>query len=408
MKHPRVLYAKAVYGKEEIEAVKDVLSKSNTLVAGLETETFEKRVAEIMGVKYGVMVNSGSSANMVALDLLDLPRGAEIITPLLTFSTTVAPMIQRGLIPTFVDVEHQMYTINVNEIEKYITKKTRALFIPLLLGNVPDLVKLRKIANKYKLYLILDSCDTLGAIYKNKPIGKYADIVTTSFYASHIITAGGVGGMVLVNKKRWFHKAKMLRGWGRSSSLFSESEDVKKRFTRQLNGEYYDGKFIFDEIGYNLWPHEMGSAFGNVQLDRFENFFNLRVENFFNLNNFFYDHRDFFLRPKIHANVHNAWLAYPLTIKTRIFSRIELVKYLEKHNIQTRPIFTGNILKQPAFKNIKCKVRGDYPITNNIMKNGLLIGCHQGITKRDLEHIKQTIKSFLEDRLTKPKERFTF
>lgn len=392
----RIPYALAVHGDEETKRVLAVLNEHRTIM-GQETQEFEEGVAKHFGKKFGIMVNSGSSANMIAIELLNLPEGSEIITPLLTFSTTVAPIVRNKLIPVFADVEPGKYTIDIDQVEKLITKKTRALMIPLLLGNVPDLERLGKLAKKHNLYLIEDSCDTLGATFKGKPSGSYSDISTTSFYGSHIITAGGGGGMILVNKKDWRDRAVMLRGWGRSSSLFSESESIDKRFKVKLGGVSYDAKFIFDEIGYNFLPVEMGSAFGNAQLKKLSKFKKIRERNFKHLTKFFKKYEEFFILPEQDHRVETQWLGYPLTLKPAApFKRLSLIKFLETNNIQTRPVFTGNILKQPGFKNIQRKtLKGNYPATEEIMEGGIVIACHHGLKPQHLARIEEVFTSFL-------------
>jgi len=225
----RIPYALAVYGAKEEKKVLDVMREHRTNM-GAETREFENRVAAAFGKKYGIMVNSGSSANLLAVELLNLPAGSEVITPVLTFATTVAPLVQKGLVPVFADVEEGKYTINVSQIEPLITKKTRALMIPLLFGNVPDLRRIKTIAKKHNLFFIEDSCDTLGATSRGTPSGKFSDISTTSFFGAHIITAGGNGGMLMVNDRFLRDRARVLRGWGRSSALFGETEDIGKRF----------------------------------------------------------------------------------------------------------------------------------------------------------------------------------
>jgi CDP-6-deoxy-D-xylo-4-hexulose-3-dehydrase len=394
----RVPYALAVHGKEEEEKVLRVLIEHRTNT-GIEIQEFEKRVAKFFGKKYGIMVNSGSSANLLALEILNLPKGSEIITPLLTFSTTVAPIIKLGLVPAFADVEEGKYFINVDQIEKLITKKTRALMIPLLFGNVPDMQQLAKIAKKHNLYFIEDSCDTLGAKFNNRPSGTFSDISTTSFFGSHIITAGGNGGMVMVNKPQWRDRLKVLRGWGRSSSLFGESEDINKRFTKKIAGIPYDAKFIFDEIGYNLLPNEMCAAFGNAQLDKLPVFKKTREENFKELSAFLKQYERFFILPKQDEAAQTQWLAFPLTIKkTAPFSRLEITKHLEKENIQTRPVFTGNILEQPGFKSILHKENNSgYLVTKDIMKRGFVIGCHHGLERKHLQKMKKVFDLFLKN-----------
>src|SRR3990167_2337219 len=348
----RVPYGQAVHGKEETKNVLKVLNEHRT-IAGIDVREFESKVAKIFGKKFGVMVNSGSSANLLAIEILNLPAGSEVITPILTFSTTVMPLVKNNLIPVFIDVKPGEYVIDIDQIEKNITKKTKALMIPLLLGNVPDLERLQKIAKKHKLILIEDSCDTLGASFKGRPSGKYSDVSTISFYGSHIITAGGNGGMVILNDQKLVDRTKVLRGWGRPSSLFGESEDIKKRFTIKLNSVPYDAKFIFDKIGYNFMPSEIGAAFGLAQLKKLPKFRIIREKNFASLLKFFQKYEKFFILPRQDKRVRTQWLAFPLTIKKDApFTRLEIVTFLEKNNIQTRPIFTGNIMKQPGFKKI--------------------------------------------------------
>lgn len=392
----RVTYAQAVHDEEEEQKILTVLREHRTII-GKETTEFEKRVVKKFGKKYGVMVNSGSSANTIAVELIDLPTGSEVITPLLTFSTTIAPLIQKKLIPVFTDVELGKYTINMSQVEQLITKKTKALMIPLLLGNVPDMEKLAQIARKHNLLFIEDSCDTLGATFDGKLTGSFSDITTTSFYGSHIITAGGGGGMVMINRKAWYNKAQVLRGWGRSSSRMSESEDFKKRFSQKLDGIPYDAKFIFDEIGYNFLPIELGSAFGNAQLDKLNLFKKTRTYNFKYLYNFFKNYENFFILPQQNPKVSTQWLAFPITIKSSSpFSRLQLVEFLEKNNIQTRPIFTGNILRQPGFRKITYKgLKQGYPVTETIMRQGFVIGCHHGLISQHLQKIKEIFTKFL-------------
>jgi len=391
----RVPYALAVHGEEERKKVLAVLDEHRTNL-GEETITFENSVANHFGKKHGVMVNSGSSANLLALALLNFPKGSEIVTPLLTFSTTIAPMVQLGLVPVFTDVVEGQYFIDITKIEPLITDKTRAIMVPLLMGNVPNLKEIKKIAKKHGLIVIEDSCDTYGAKYNDKPSSFYSDITTTSFFGSHIITAGGNGGMVLFDDSKLLPKAKMLRGWGRSSSVFSESEDIEKRFAQKIEGIAYDAKFIFGEIGYNFLPNEMGAAFGNAQLEKLPVFRKTREQNFKYLSDFFKKYENFFILPHQDKEVQTQWLAFPLTIRNNApFTRLEIVTFLEKANIQTRPVFTGNILKQPGFKSIENKNKGNYPVTDAIMERGFVIGCHHGLTKTHLNKLYKTFNDFL-------------
>lgn len=393
----RVPYAKSVHGAKEIQAVIGVL-KSNTAF-GAHGKLFEKKVARIFGKKFGIMVNSGSSANLLAVELMNLPRGAEVITPLLTFATVVAPLLQKGLVPVFIDVVPGRYLIDVDRIERAITKKTHVLFIPSLIGNVPDMARLRTLAKKHNLWLVEDSCDTLGATFRGEPSGAYSDISTTSFYGSHIINGAGGGGMIMVNDKKLAQRAIMLRGWGRSSSLFGESkasEDLTKRFQTVIDGIPYDSKFVFDEVGYNFLPLEISAAFGLVQLERLPEFSKARSSNFQRLYRFFQAYEDFFILPETTPGVWTNWLAFPLTIRKGVpFTRKDICIYMEQHNIQTRPIFTGNILRQPAFRSMPAK-RAElmYPATEQVMRSGFLVGCHQGLSARHIEHIECVVEEF--------------
>lgn len=392
----RVPYALAVHGDEEKKRVDAVLDEHRTNT-GKETYEFEERSASYFGKKFATMLNSGSSANLLAFELLNLPQGSEVITPLLTFSTTISPLLKKGLIPVFADVKEGTYVIDVDQIEDLITDKTRALMIPLLLGNVPDMDKLRKIAKRHKLFFVEDSCDTYGAKFKGKPTGAYTDITTTSFFGSHIITAAGNGGMILLNNPKWHTRAKVLRGWGRNSSVFQESEDINKRFAVKLGKIPYDAKFVFSEVGYNFLAPEITAAFANAQLDKLSIFRKRRVHNFSHLRRFFEKYERFFVLPSQRKDVETQWLAFPLTIKENApFTRLDLVAFLEKNNIQTRPIFTGNILKQPGFKNIPHRIaRNNCPVTNRIMERGLIVGCHHGMEEKHLRKIEDVFSEFL-------------
>lgn len=397
----RVPYALAVYGKEEIAAVNKVLSDPAHITAGKNVKEFEGKIAGLFGKKRGIMVNSGSSANLLAIESLCLPPGSEVITPLLTFATTVAPLVQKGLIPVFVDVEPGTYVVNVDQIEGVITKKTRALMIPSLIGNIPDMMRLRKLARKHKLYFVEDSCDTLGATFAGKPTGYYSDISTTSFYASHIITAAASGGMVCVNNEEMAREMLIKSSWGRESTLFGaheKSEDIGKRFAGKLNGQKYDAKFIFSKIGYNFQSTDINAAFGLEQVKKLGEFADKRRTNFAELLRFFKRYERLFILPKQNPRVTTNWLAFPLAVRPGAgFDRYELTKYLEENDIQTRPIFTGNILKQPAFRSIKHRMAGGgCPVTDDIMRNGFLIGCHHGIKTAQLDYLKNVFLRFLE------------
>ena len=393
----KVYYGKAVYDNREINAVIKVLKNDSlSLVDGNNVKLLEKKVSSIFGKKYGLMVNSGSSANLLAIASLNLKKNSEIITPNLTFSTTVAPIYQLGLIPHFIGVEKNKFLADPSHIEKCINKKTVAIIIPNLLGNIADWKKINSIAKKYKLKVIEDSADTIGYTINKKNAGKYSDIVTNSFYASHIINGAGTGGIVCFNDFELYQRAKLLRGWGRSSAHFNESESIKDRFNVKISGIDYDAKYIFSDLGYNFLPSEISATFAIEQIKKLKDNIKIRNKNFDYLKDFFNNYNDLFNLPEQYKNVKTPWLAFPLVIKdNKYFNRKEMQIYFEKNNIQTRTIFTGNILKQPVMKNRKYKKHPQCDaIADNVMKNGILLGCHQGMKKNELDYICQTFIKF--------------
>lgn len=393
--HLRVPYASAVFGNKERKAVAEVLT-SWQIVAGKRAAEFEQKISALFAKKHGLLVNSGSSANLIALKMLELPKGSEVITPVLTFATTVAPIIQNDLVPVFVDAVPGQYLLNIDQIESLITSKTKVLMVPSLFGNIPDYPRLQKIAKKHNLILIEDSCDTLGPTVDGKSTGHFTDVSTTSFYATHIITAGGEGGMLCVNDLALHQKARIFAGWGRRSSL-NESEDISLRYQETLEGIPYDSKFIFSAIGYNVRTTDITAAFGLAQLKKLKKFETIRRNNFSTLKTFFKRYERFFVLPEQAKNVKTCWLAFPLTIRPAApFSRYDLVKHLEENDIQTRPIFTGNILRQPGFKDIvRTERSGGYPEADSIMKNGFVIGCHHALGKEHIKKIKRVFEEYL-------------
>ena len=394
----KIYYGKAVYDKKEINAVLNVLKNDSlTLIDGKKVKELEKKVSNLFGKKYGLMVNSGSSANLLALSSFNFKKGSEIITPNLTFSTTVAPIYQLGLIPHFVGAVENKFVSDCSQIEKCINKKTVALMIPNLLGNIADWKKIYKIANKYKLKIIEDSADTIGYKVNNKNLGRYSDVTTNSFYASHIINGAGTGGIVCFNDYKLYEKAKLLRGWGRSSAVFNESENANKRFNVKVSGIDYDAKYIFSDLGYNFLPSEISAAFALEQIKKLKNNISIRNRNFEFLKKFFSNYKKYFKLPEQYNGVKTPWLAFPLVIKkNKKFTRKKMQIFFERNRIQTRTIFTGNILKQPVMKNrIYMKHSKCDKIADDVMKNGILLGCHQGMNKKELNYICSTFKRFI-------------
>ena len=404
----KIFYNQTNYGDEEIDAVVEVLkTQSFSLVSGKKSLEFEKEISGIFGKKFGLFVNSGSSANLLALASLDLNKGSEIITPCLTFSTTISPILQLGLIPSLVDVDIRTLNIKVQDIEKCINKNTKAIFVPNLIGNVPDWDEITKIAKKHNLYLIEDSADTIGYDFRGSNTGQLSDISTTSFYGSHIITCAGIGGMACTNDPELYEKMKIVRGWGRSSELFSPDaslsieDNLKDRFDIEINGMSYDKKFIFEKEGYNFFAPEICAAFGLIQLKRFDEFFTKRVANFNYLKNSITNKlSNYIITPEETKGVKTCWLAYPVILRESEKNlRTNLQIFLERKNIQTRTIFSGNITRQPIMDG-KVYRTNEFKFENAdyIMKNGMLVGCHPKLEQVDLDYICNSLIEFFDGR----------
>jgi len=390
----RVNYGQTVHGDQEIAAVVEVLRTSTQM--GRHVRAMQERVAKLFEKRHGIMVNSGSSANYLAVELLDLPPGSEVITPALTFATTVAPIVRQKLVPAFVDAAEGTYNIDFDAIEAMVTPKTRAMMIPSLIGNLPDWDRIRQIADDHGLMIVEDSADTLGATLNGRSTGTRSHISTTSFYGSHVINAAGNGGMICVDDDELARRALLLRSWGRTSSLFVESEKIENRFNVELDGFSYDAKFVFEELGYNIEPSEIGAAFGLVQLDKLEQNIVARAENFRRQLAFFQDYEDWFILPRQLQGARTGWLAFPLTIRADApFTRREMQIFLEERDIQTRPVFTGNILRQPAMTNVEARTSaGGYPVADDVMRGGILLACHHGLDNAQIDFMHETFRSF--------------
>lgn len=379
MSNKKIWYAPnkfEAYGQEEINAVNECLKDGWLAGFGKRTIEFEKKVSQMFGKKYGLFVNSGSSACLLAIASLNLEKNSEIITPACTFSTTVAPIIQLGYKPIFCDVILNAYVPSVESVLSKITDNTRVIMIPNLIGNKPNwkLLKEKLIElNRTDIILIEDSADTITYT-------EETDIATTSFYSSHIITAGGSGGMVMFNKEEHLKRAIMYRDWGR---IGDNLEDYSERFKHTVDGIPYDYKFLYGVIGYNFKSSEMNAAFGLVQLERFNNFKILRrniIKRYFeNLKNV----KEILLPDD---SIEPNWLAIPLQVK----NRYELLKFLEDNNIQTRVCFSGNITRHPVYR----EYLEDFCNSDIIMKNAFLLGAHHGMSLEDVDYVCDKIKEF--------------
>ncbi|NNC52175.1 MAG: NarL family transcriptional regulator [Erythrobacter sp.] len=398
----RVNYGQTVHGEEEIAAVVEVLRTSTQM--GPKVREMQERVSKLFAKKHGIMVNSGSSANYLAMELLDLEEGSEVITPALTFATTVAPIVRGRLVPAFVDAAVGTYNIDVDKIEEMIGPKTKAMMIPSLIGNLPDWDRIRELADAHDLKVIEDSADTLGATLRGTSTGTRSDISTTSFYGSHVINAAGNGGMLCVTDEELARKALLLRSWGRTSSLYQDSESIEKRFNVDVDGISYDAKFLFDELGYNVEPSEMGAAFGLIQLGKLEGNIAAREYNFDRQMDFFRQYEEWFILPRQMPESRTGWLSFPLTIRPEApFERRELQIWFEERDVQTRPVFTGNILRQPAMQNVQSRTSADgYAVSDAVMRGGILLACHHGLNDAQIDYMHETFEAFAKSRLSSP------
>ncbi len=383
----KVFYAEADYADEEIDAVLDVLkNKRLSLMAGSSVKKLEENVSGIFNKEFGLMVNSGSSANLLAFQSLQLEEGSKVITPALTFSTTIAPIIQSNLIPYFVDVEEETLQVNTSKLKQMDLNNVSALCIPNLIGNVANWEEIYAFGKENNLKVIEDSADTIGYKY-NTRLNNWSDISTTSFYASHVITGAGFGGMVSYSNSVEYERGLSLRGWGRRSCLYGETEDYNRRFSAEIDGIKYDDKYIFDELGYNFLPSEISAAFALVQLKKLNENIRKRTYNFNFLCKSFSSSRNFHV-PRSYKNVETGWLAFPLIFINKLATkRKDIQIFLEKSGIQTRTIFSGNIMRQPVAKKFKWDKFGTFEVSDKVMKSGILLGIHNRQSKDNLNYI---------------------
>ena len=364
------------YGEEEIQAVVECLRSGWLAGFGPKSIEFEERIAKHFGKKYGVFVNSGSSACLLALASLQLPKGTKVITPACTFSTTLAPIIQLGLIPVFVDVDLNTYVANVDEVLAAITDEVKALMLPNLIGNKPDWKAIKEslaAMGREDIILIEDSADTVTYTPET-------DIATTSFYASHVITAGGSGGMVMFNDEKLRNVSLQFRDWGR---MGDNSEIMADRFNHSVDGIPYDHKFLYGVLGYNFKSSEMNAAFGLVQLERFKDFEGIRRANIERYLENLKDVQEIILPDD---SIKPNWLAIPLQTE----KRYELLNFLEDNNVQTRVTFAGNVTRHPVYR----EYLQEFTNSDIIMKNGFLLGAHHGMTIEDVDYVCDKIKEF--------------
>ena len=382
--------AGAVHDEREIEAVVEVL-RTTALDLGANVAEFERRGAALLAKQHGILVNSGSSALRLAIDLLGCEPGDEIITPALTFSTDIAPMVQSGIVPAFVDVDPGTYQIDATRIEEMIGPRTKAILAPNLCGNVPDWDAVRAIADRQGLLVVEDSCDVLDSWLRGTRTGTRADIVVTSFARTHAITLAGNGGMVAVNDPDLADQALMRRRWGRRSEtyLFGSRQGEAERFGPLADGTPYDLIFVFDDVGYNFEPSEIGAAYGLVQLDKLEEFNGRRNVNWQRLDDFFAQHDELVVRPRTTPEARTTWMRYSFELRDdTVVDRTAVQRFLDERGVATRMVWTGNITRQPGFAAIEQRQPADgLPGTDRVMDRALSLPIHHGLTSDDMGHM---------------------
>jgi CDP-6-deoxy-D-xylo-4-hexulose-3-dehydrase len=377
---------------------------------GKKANLFEKRFSKLIGQDFGILTNSGSSANLIAVSALKsrqykkpLVPGDEVIVPATAFPTTVNPIIQNSLKPVFVDVKLGTYNIDEDQVEKSISPRTRTIFLIHNLGNPCQMKRILEIADKHNLLVIEDNCDALGAKYDGKYTGSFGIMSTCSFYVAHHITMGE-GGIVLTSDEKLAVILRSLRDWGRSCTcpVCVVANDPNARCSKRYEQLFkslpdgYDTRYVYEEIGYNLKPLEFQAAMGLVQLEKLPGFITTRNENFAKLYDFFKKHEDFFILPTWEDEAQPSWFAFPLTLQEGApFSRQDIIKWYEKCNIETRLLFSGNLVRHPAYEGTPVRVVGNLENANRIMDNSFFLGVYPGIDEERMNFILEKTEEFL-------------
>ena len=372
------------------------------LTSGRFTDNFEKSLRKYLGVRHCLFVNSGSSANLLALSglkiLYEIPDGSEVITSSVNFPTTMNPIIQNNLKPVLVDVEPNNFNINPDLIEEKINSKTVGIVLAHTLGNPFDLEKIINLTKKYNLFLMEDSCDALGSKFDEKYIGTFGDVATLSFYPAHHITTGE-GGAVLTNNTKLKKIIESLRDWGRDCYCPPGKDNTcKKRFDWQLGGlpHGYDHKYIYSHVGYNLKATDMQAAIGLSQLNKLDKFIEIRKENFKYMYDHFLEFEQFHL-PTWYEKSNPSWFGFPLTIKNDSdIKRVELLRHYDENRIGTRLLFGGNVILQPAYEKLELGNSDDFPAARNVTDNSFWLGVYPGINKDMMDFVIMITKEFMD------------
>ena len=404
----KIHYAGRVYDEREMLAMVDAVLEF-WLTMGRHAEEFEKELGKFLGVSEVVFVNSGSSANLLAVATLcskelkgHLEEGDEVITPAVTFPTTVAPLIQNGLIPAFVDCELGTYNLNVSALEEAFSERTRALFVPHTLGNPCEMDEIMKLAEKWGLFVIEDACDALGSRFDGNHVGTFGHLGTLSFYPAHHITTGE-GGAVITNDKKLAKIARSIRDWGRACWCEYNTTDPNgacgRRFEWKIPGlpDTYDHRYLYTNIGYNLRPTDIQAALGTVQLAKLPGFIEKRKHNFQRLLEGLKRYEDHLILPRWSERADVSWFAFPISVRPEApFTRQELVHWLEDARIETRLLFAGNIIMQPGYRDMKCRLVGKLENSDLVMRNSFFIGVYPGLDDARINYVLDTFEEFFD------------
>lgn len=400
-----VQYGGGVFDEKEVSAVVNS-TLDGWFGLGKHAQRLEQGLSQFLGTKGSILTNSGSSANLLAIASICSPLfpehlkpGDEVITAVCGYPTTINPMMIYGLIPVFLDVNPETYNLEAQNLEKALSKKTRLVMIAHTLGNPNEMDKIVKFCQEYNLFLIEDNCDALGSIYDGQKTGSFGALSTQSFYPPHHMTMGE-GGALNYNDLRFERIARSLRDWGRA--CWCRGDEKRRdgacgaRFNYKIDGKPYDHKYIFNQIGYNLKPIEPQAAMGVEQLKRLPEFTRKRKRNFARLYQYAQDWQDYFILPKSLSKADPSWFAFPLTIKDKIgFTRYEITTFLEERMIQTRPLFAGNFIHQPAYSNTKFRVTGELKNSDRILHNTFFVGIYPGLGDQEIDYIAESIDDFL-------------
>jgi CDP-6-deoxy-D-xylo-4-hexulose-3-dehydrase len=395
----KVAVSKPLYDQQDKEELLRTID-TNYLSMHSKTREFENRFSEEIGVEYSVAVNSGSSANLISLCVLlsdDLRNrlnvGDEVITPALTWATTCFPIVQLGMVPVFVDVDPDSFCLTPDELEKAISKQTKAIMLVHLLGHPADMDPIVEIARKHDLILVEDCCEALGSEYGGQSVGTYGDLSTFSFFETHHISTGE-GGMVCTDNPTFASIADSLRAFGR----VSRDATCRLQGAKYAGVEDYDRRYVFDRMGYSLKMTELQASLGLTQLRRLRSFLEIRHDNAAFYSKELEDYSELIQLPTAKKKATHSWFMYPIVVRHESgFTRNQIVEHLERSGIETRPVMAGDITTQPCMRTARLRRIGELPVARSVMRNAFLIGCHPAIGEQERRYVVDVLSSFLKE-----------